>query len=391
MRRAPYARKNPKSSRTSVIGGDGHGSSYAPSLPRRSASHGRPRANGFLHRSGGPDSLSMTPSSALNAASRWRGSGRNRPTPRRATAMMPRMLYDTGRRSGSTSGSSTRRPGSAFGIADDATGGGDPRLQRRHPTRFKDLRDKRPRRVIPCTPGRGDRGVDVRHQAAGRQGLHVAAASPAHPARQGRPRRPRPLWPRASISLASTASTTTTCCAEVPRARHRADLPYRRPLLWRAQQPDQLHLQPHGHFAAAGTTSKALFLAAWTRRSPICASRSSRAASAGAASCSVTWSSIGAARRPGHGEHGPTSSIAAAAQLRRQVRLRRYRAELDKPTLPLEEDFLTGGMPPDLHPLQQIARSRTGSTSTPRRLLGCEADDRMNAVAFGKAMPRARG
>ena len=44
-----------------------------------------------------------------------------------------------------------------------------------------------------------------------------------------------------------------------------------------------------GHFAAAGhNVAKALFLGGVTRRFPICASRSSRAASAGAASCSVT-------------------------------------------------------------------------------------------------------
>ena len=36
--------------------------------------------------------------------------------------------------------------------------------------------------------------------------------------------------------------------AEMPRIEDRADLPYRRPQLWPAQQPDQLHLQPYRPF-----------------------------------------------------------------------------------------------------------------------------------------------
>ncbi len=55
---------------------------------------------------------------------------------------------------------------------------------------------------------------------------------------------------------------------------------------------------------------------------------------------------------------------------------------------PLEEDFLTGGMPPDDYIHCNITQKQDWLDlyATPY-YFGCEADDRMNAVAFGKAMP----
>src|SRR5207245_131480 len=64
-------------------------------------------------------------------------------------------------------------------------------------------------------------------------------------------------------------------------------------------------------------------------------------------------------------------------------------AELDKRDgWPLEEDFLTGGMPPDDYIHCNITQKQDWIDlyATPY-YFGCEADDRMNAVAFGKAMP----
>jgi hypothetical protein len=64
-------------------------------------------------------------------------------------------------------------------------------------------------------------------------------------------------------------------------------------------------------------------------------------------------------------------------------------AELDRRDgWPLEEDFLTGGMPPDDYIHCNITRKQDWLDlyATPY-YFGCEADDRMNAVAFGKAMP----
>jgi hypothetical protein len=55
---------------------------------------------------------------------------------------------------------------------------------------------------------------------------------------------------------------------------------------------------------------------------------------------------------------------------------------------PLEEDFLTGGMPPDDYIHCHITQKQDWIDlyATPY-YFGCEADDRMNAVAFGKMMP----
>ena len=64
-------------------------------------------------------------------------------------------------------------------------------------------------------------------------------------------------------------------------------------------------------------------------------------------------------------------------------------AELDRRDgWPLEEDFLTGGMPPDDYIHCNITQKQDWIDlyATPY-YFGCEADDRMNAVAFGKAMP----
>ena len=125
---------------------------------------------------------------------------------------------------------------------------GDPRLQHRHPRLFQGpQRQADPGRGDPgAHAGRGDRGIDVRHQAAGRKGLHVRQRrAPAVPARQGGPRRPRPLCPGLRSARPRQRLRLRPAVAEMPRARHRADLPYRRPLLWRAQQPVELHLQPY--------------------------------------------------------------------------------------------------------------------------------------------------
>src|SRR5437016_13402543 len=64
-------------------------------------------------------------------------------------------------------------------------------------------------------------------------------------------------------------------------------------------------------------------------------------------------------------------------------------AELDKRDgCPLVEDFLTGGMPPDDYIRCNIIEEQDWIDlyATPYYFC-CEADDRMHAVAFGKAMP----
>ena len=64
-------------------------------------------------------------------------------------------------------------------------------------------------------------------------------------------------------------------------------------------------------------------------------------------------------------------------------------AELDKRDgWPLEEDFLTGGMPPDDYIHCNITQKQDWIDlyATPY-YFGCEADDRMNATAFGRSNP----
>src|SRR5437899_174440 len=62
--------------------------------------------------------------------------------------------------------------------------------------------------------------------------LQSQRRAPAHPARQGHPRRPRPLCPELRSARPRQRARLRPAVAEVPRARHRADLPYRRSLLW---------------------------------------------------------------------------------------------------------------------------------------------------------------
>ena len=170
---------------------------------------------------------------------------------------------------------------------------GDPRLQHRHRRLFQG-----PQR--PADPGRGhpdahagggDRRTRVRHQAARLKGLHVRqqrragrSRTPRAPTRRPRPLCPglRPVRPRQRLRLRPGV-------AEMPRARHRADLPYRRPLLWRAQQPVELHLQPYRPFRGGRPRRRQGVVP--RRRDPAlprsALRASSKAASAGAASCSA--------------------------------------------------------------------------------------------------------
>jgi hypothetical protein len=64
-------------------------------------------------------------------------------------------------------------------------------------------------------------------------------------------------------------------------------------------------------------------------------------------------------------------------------------SELDKRDgWPLEEDFLTGGEPPDDYHNCKITQKQDWIDLYAKPYyFGCEADERMNAVAFGKTMP----
>ena len=133
----------------------------------------------------------------------------------RATAMMPRMLYDR-----------LDELGIDFGIVYPTAGLGIPRIADDE-TRRAVIRGfnivtarlfHRPQR--PADPGRGhpdaharrgDRRTRIRHQAARLQGRHVRQRHrPPAQNRQGRRPGTRPLYSRLTTSSASTATTITT-------------------------------------------------------------------------------------------------------------------------------------------------------------------------------------
>ena len=172
----------------------------------------------------------------------------------------------------------------------------DPRLQHRHRRVFREAqRPADPGRGDPDAHARGgDRGARVLRQAARLEGRHVRqqrrAAIAGHEGSRRQGPRPaggaprgavRPVRPRQRLRLRPGL-------AEMPRTRRRADLPHRRPRLRAAQQPEQLHLQPYRPFR--GGRARGRQGAVPRRRhagaSRICASASSKAASAGAASSS---------------------------------------------------------------------------------------------------------
>ena len=280
-----------------VVDGDGHWVEYAPVFAEKIRKvTGDLGANGFLQsQRRGPDSLSMTPAQRAERGVAMEGFwGRQSTNTRdRATAMMPSLLYDRLDELGldfgivyPTAGLSIPR------IADDAT--------RRAVIRgfnvvtyeyFKDLDDRLTR--LPSSPfirrmRRSRNSTFV--MSSQREGLHVRQRrAPAVPARQGAPADLAryaqgfdqlgldsdydydPLWQKCrELGIAPTFHTGGRSYGE-------------------RNSPTNFTFNHIGHFAAAGhNVAKALFLGGVTRRFPDLASRSSRAASAGAASCSVT-------------------------------------------------------------------------------------------------------
>ena len=147
-----------------------------------------------------------------------------------------------------------------------------------------------------------------------------------------------------------------------------------------------------GHFAAAGhNVAKALFLGGVTRRFPDL--RFAFLEGGVGWGCQLFCDLIEHwERRGAKGMANMDPTKLNRPLLRRLVGKYGYAeiaAELDRRDgWPLEEDFLTGGMPPDDYIHCNITQKQDWIDlyATPY-YFGCEADDRMNAVAFGKAMP----
>ncbi len=147
-----------------------------------------------------------------------------------------------------------------------------------------------------------------------------------------------------------------------------------------------------GHFAAAGhNVAKALFLGGVTRRFPDL--RFAFLEGGVGWGCQLFCDLIEHwERRGAKGLENMDPSKLDRKLLREMVDKYGYgdiAAELDKRDgWPLEEDFLTGNVPPDDYIHCKISQKQDWLDlyATPY-YFGCEADDRMNAVAFGKTMP----
>ena len=193
----------------------------------------------------------------------------------RATAMMPRMLYDR-----------LDELGIDFGIVYPTAGLGIPRIDddetRRAVIRGFNIvtADYFAQAQRPADPGggdpdaharRGDRRARIRHQAARLQGRHVRQQHrPAIAGGQGRRPGGRRATPCCTTSSASTATTTTT------RSGGNAGSSAIAPTFHTGGRGFGLRNNPRnftfnhiGHFAAAGhAVAKALFLGGVTRRFP---------------------------------------------------------------------------------------------------------------------------
>src|SRR5438046_2344765 len=278
-----------------VIDGDGHWVEYTPVFAERIRKvTGDLGANGFLQsQRRGPDSLSMTPEQRAERGVAMEGFwGRQSTNTRdRATAMMPRMLYD----------------------------------------RLDEL------------------GLDSEHDYD-------------------------PLWQKCrELGIAPTFHTGGRSYGE-------------------RNSPTNFTFNHIGHFAAAGhNVARALFLGGVTRRFPDL--RFAFLEGGVGWGCQLFCDLVEHwERRGAQGMANMDPTKLNRPLLRELVDKYGYAdiaAELDKRDgWPLEEDFLTGGMPPDDYIHCHITQKQDWIDlyATPY-YFGCEADDRMNAVAFGKAMP----
>ena len=316
--------------------------------------------------------------------------------------MMPRMLYDR-----------LDELGIDFGIVYPTAGLGIPRIAddetRRAVIRgfnivtaeyFAELSDRlTPAAVIPMhTPDEAIEELEfVTKQLGAKVCMFGSGVAPAAcRTAKGVDPPTSPATPVLTTSSASTATTTTT-----RSGRNAASSASRRPSIPAAaaiglrNSPTNFTFNHIGHFAAAGhAVAKALFLGGVTRRFPdLRFALPRRRRRLGLPAVRRPDRALGAARRQGHRLHGPDQARPhAAARAGRQVRLRRYRRRARQARrLAAEGRGLrsTGGVPAlDDYAACKITQKQDWIDlyATPY-YFGCEADDRMNAVAFGKAMP----
>jgi predicted TIM-barrel fold metal-dependent hydrolase len=384
-----------------VIDGDGHWVEYQPVFAEKIRKvTGDLGADGFLASQRRiPDSLGMTLDERTEKGIAMEGQwGRQSTNTRdRATAMMPRMFYE-------------RMPelGIDFGIVYPTAGLGIPRIADEKTRRavirgfnvvthdyFKDLSDKlTPAAVIPVYSP--EEAIEELEFVTSQLGSKVCMFGSGV-------RRPIPHAKGAAADLARYAQGFDQLGI---------DSEYNYDLLWQKcrelkiaptfhtggrsygerNSPSNFTFNHIGHFAAAGhAVAKALFLGGVTRRFPDL--RFAFLEGGVGWGCQLFCDLIEHwERRGAKGLERMDPTKLNRQMLRELVAKYGYgeiAAELDKRDgWPLEEDFLTGGMPPDDYIHCNITQKQDWIDlfATPY-YFGCEADDAMNAVAFGKTMP----
>jgi predicted TIM-barrel fold metal-dependent hydrolase len=385
-----------------VVDGDGHWVEYTPVFAEKMRKVvGDLGANGFLASQRRiPESLSLTreqrAARGVGMEGFWGRQSVN--TLDRATAMMPRMLYER-----------LDELGIDFGIVYPTAGLGLPRIAddatRRAVIRgfnivtadyFKGLEDRlTPAAVIPVYPPEeaieelefvtSQLGAKVCMFGSGvRRPLTLAKGADPDVARYAQgfdqlgidsPYDYDPLWQKCrELGVAPTFHTGGRSYGE-------------------RNSPSNFTFNHIGHFAAAGhAVAKALFLGGVTRRFPDL--RFAFLEGGVGWGCQLFCDLIEHwERRGATGLQNMDPTKLNRQLLREMVDKYGYgdiAAELDRRDgWPLkEEDSLTGGEPPDDYHRCNITQKQDWIDlyATPY-YFGCEADDRMNAVAFGKAMP----
>src|SRR5947207_931862 len=386
-----------------VIDGDGHWVEYTPVFAEKIRKvTGDLGANGFLQsQRRGPDSLSMTPEQraerGVAAAGFWGRQSTN--TRHRATAMMPKMLYDR-----------LDELGIDFGIVYPTAGLGIPRIPdeatRRAVIRgfnivtadyFSQLSDRlTPAAVIPMhTPEEAIEELEFVTQQLGAKvgmfGSSVARPLPAAKAVDQQVARHAVFYDQLGLDSDHDYDPVWRKCQELGIAPtfHTGGRSF-----GLRNNPSNFTFNHIGHFAAAGhAVAKGLFLGGVTRRLPDL--------NFGFLEGGVGWGCQLFADLIEHWERRGKKGLEYMDPKKLDRKLLRQfvdkygyeeiAAELDRrdgwPAK--EEDSLTGGVPAldDYAACNITKKSDWIDLYVTPYFFGCEADDRMNAVAFSKVNP----
>src|SRR5437764_7505737 len=384
-----------------VIDGDGHWIEYTPVFAEKMRKVvGDKGADGFIASQRRiPDSLSLTIEERKKRGSAMEGYwGRQSTNTRdRATAMMPRMLYDR-----------LDELGIDFGIVYPTAGLGIPRIAddetRRAVIRgfnivtadyFSKLSDRlTPAAVIPMhTPEEAIAELEYVTKQLGSKvamlGSSIARPLPAAKGVDPQAARHAVLYDQFGLDSDYDYDQVWRKCRELGVAPtfHTGGRGF-----GLRNNPSNFTFNHIGHFAAAGhAVAKGLFLGGVTRRFPDLRFAFLEGG--------VGWGAQLFCDLIEHWERRGAKGLANMDPSKLDRKLLReltekygysdYLAEYKKNDgYPLKEDFLTGNVPPDDYIHCKITKKQDWiDLYAGPYYFGCEADDRMNAVAFGKTMP----